>query len=382
MKILWITFGVPYPPDSGVRQRDFHLIREVSRDARIFLFCLVPQRGATDPGRLREFCDCVETWPMPRGLPPLRLLLRITAGAWRNFFPQAAARIAEIVRAEKPDVVQIEHSLLAAYRDPLPTNGRTVLSLHNLASEQYRRFARMESALPARAAYRLKSWLMWRAETHYLPEFDRCLTVSRTDQEHLARLLPAARTAVVENGVDCAALRPLAPGGASLLLAGTMNYPPNADAAVFFCRSILPLIRSRIPDAGLLIAGHAPPLKVQRLARDPGVTVTGYVEDMLPCYAQTSVSVVPLRAGGGTRLKILESMALGRPVVSTTIGCEGLEVEHDQHLLIADGPEEFAACAPRPAAWWRSDTIGPPSASGFFRCIANFSRSLFRHESP
>jgi glycosyltransferase involved in cell wall biosynthesis len=188
---------------------------------------------------------------------------------------------------------------------------------------------------------------MRRTETRYIPRFDCCLTVSRAQSALVTRLLPSVRPAVVENGVDCAALRPLPHGGAALLFAGVMDYPPNADAAVFFCRSIMPLVRPLIPDAKLLIVGHSPPSQVRRLAGEPGVTVAGYVEDLIPWYSQAAVTVVPLRAGGGTRLKILESMALGRPVVSTTIGCEGLEVEHNRHILIADTPERFAGCVTR-----------------------------------
>jgi len=96
MKVLWVTFGLPYPPDCGVRLRDFHLIREVSRGARVILFSLVPHGGLTDPAGLRDFCERVETWRMPRTVPPLRLLRSVSAGAWRNFFPGAAARIGEV----------------------------------------------------------------------------------------------------------------------------------------------------------------------------------------------------------------------------------------------------------------------------------------------
>jgi glycosyltransferase involved in cell wall biosynthesis len=349
MKVLWVTFGLPFPADAGVRQRDYYLIREVSHSAQVILFCLVKDGSATDPGALRDLCERVEIWPMPRSLPPPLLLRRLPAGAWRNFYPQAAARIGEMARTERPGIVQIEHSLLAAYRDAVPAalQCRTVLSLHNVASEQYRRFARLEGGLPQRFAYRLKSWLMRRTETRYLPRFDCCLTVSRAESAFVTQLLPAIRPVVIENGVDCAALRPLPDGGATLLFPGVMDYRPNADAAIFFCREILPLVRSRIPDVKLVIAGHAPPPRVRQLAAGLGVEVAGYVKDMVPYYSRAAVTVVPLRAGGGTRLKILESMALGRPVVSTTVGCEGLDVGPGRHILIADAPEEFAHCVTR-----------------------------------
>jgi glycosyltransferase involved in cell wall biosynthesis len=346
MKILWVTFGLPYPPDTGFRQRDFHLIREVSRHAEIVLFSLIPPGGQTEPGELTRYCARIETFSLPRRLPPLGGLTRVPAGAWRNFHPDAAARLAALAGAEQPEIVQVEHSLLAAYRDALPPSlrTRTVLSLHNVGFHQYRGMASLSAHPASRAAYRLKSWLMHRAETHYLPRYDACVTVSARESELLTTLLPALHPTVVENGVDCDTLRPLPPGGDAILFTGLMHYPPNADAAVFFCRSILPRIRSETPELKFIVAGHSPPRRVQRLAvENPHVEVTGSVADLRPYYEQAAVIVVPLRAGGGTRLKILESMALARPVVSTSIGCEGLEVEDGRHLLIADRPDDFAA---------------------------------------
>jgi glycosyltransferase involved in cell wall biosynthesis len=113
---------------------------------------------------------------------------------------------------------------------------------------------------------------------------------------------------------------------------------------MLFARSILPRIRAFVPDVKLFVVGHAPPARVKALGREPGIEVTGYVNDILPYYRLSKVTVVPLRAGGGTRLKVLESMALGRAVVSTTVGCAGLEVCHGVHLLIADHPQQFADC--------------------------------------
>ncbi len=349
MKVLWVTFGLPYPPDTGFRQRDFHLIREISRHAEIALFSLIPPGGVTVPGELARICARVETWEMPRRMPPLGGLAHIPAGAWRNFYPEAAARLAAMAQAEQPDIVQIEHSLLAAYRDALPPSlcTRTVLSLHNVAFHQYRRMASLSTNPATRAAYRLKSWLMRRAEAHYLRRYDAIVTVSARESELLTTLVAPLHPTVIENGVDCETLRPLPPGGAALLFTGVMNYPPNADAAVFFARSILPRIRAEVPDVKFIVAGHSPLPCVRGLAADPDIEVTGSVADLRPYYERAAVNVVPLRAGGGTRLKILESMALGRPVVSTTIGCEGLDVEHDHHLLISDRPEEYADCVTR-----------------------------------
>jgi len=355
MNVLWLTFGLPYPPDSGVRTRDFHLIREAARTSRIHLFSLLPPGAPTDVGQLRDFCKSVETFALPRplsGRQLVSLILTIRArrpiGAFPYYCAEAARRLQGIITREKIDVFQVEHSLLAAYLEAAPRHGtcRTVLSLHNVCFEQYRQMARLDVGPAARALYRLKALAMSSSERHYIPGFDCCVVVSAAERELLQRVLPGVRAVVIENGVDCTQLQPL-PNSLSdscLLFAGVMDYPPNTDGVMFFARCILPRVRASFPGVKLLVVGHSPPARVKALGQEPGIEVTGYVKDILPYYRLSKVAVVPLRAGGGTRLKILEAMALGRAVVSTTIGCAGIEVHHGVHLLVADAPQQFADC--------------------------------------
>jgi glycosyltransferase involved in cell wall biosynthesis len=148
---------------------------------------------------------------------------------------------------------------------------------------------------------------------------------------------------VSPNGVDTQAYQmlPESSGDPALLFVGNMGYRPNIDAMTYFCREVLPRIRWAIPNVELWIVGINADAEVQRLAGD-GVHVTGRVEDVTPYYERCAACVVPLRAGSGTRLKIVEAMAFGRPVVSSGIGCDGLDVVDEEHLLIADDPELFA----------------------------------------
>ena len=355
MNVLWLTFGLPYPADAGARIRDFHLIREVARTSRIHLFSLVLPDGPTDVGRLRGFCKSIETFVLPRPLYGRQVvsfirssLARRPLAAFPFYCAEAVNRLQAIFAREKIDIFQVEHSLLAAYLDAVPREGscRTVLSLHNVCFEQYRQMARLEVGFAARALYRLKAFAMSNSERHYIPRFDCCIVVSAAERDLLQRALPEVRAVVIENGVDCAQLQPLPESspGSGLLFAGVMDYPPNTDGVMLFARSILPRIRAFVPDVKLFVVGHSPPARVRALGREPGIEVTGYVKEILPYYRLSKVVVVPLRAGGGTRLKILESMALGRAVVSTTAGCAGLEVCHGVHLLIADDPQQFADC--------------------------------------
>jgi glycosyltransferase involved in cell wall biosynthesis len=182
-------------------------------------------------------------------------------------------------------------------------------------------------------------------EPRYAERFDRCTTVSEVDQRLLMNANPRLHVDVIPNGVDIEKYQPLPSPrenvSASLMFIGNMGYPPCADAALYFCSEIFPLIRQAINAAELWIVGRDPGTEVLQL-NSGNIHVTGRVDDVVSYYRQSPICVVPLRAGGGTRLKILEAMALGRPVVSTTIGCEGLNVIDGEHLLIADTPEQFA----------------------------------------
>lgn len=167
--------------------------------------------------------------------------------------------------------------------------------------------------------------------------------VSETERKTLLGRNSRLKIDVVPNGTDTKKYQPLEVNHSplALLFIGSMSYSPCVDGAVYFCNQILPYIRKEFQDIQVWIVGADPTPAVIRLA-DENTHITGYVEDVIPYYRRSKVCVVPLRAGGGTRLKILEAMALGRPVVSTTIGCEGLDVINGQHLLIADEPQQFA----------------------------------------
>jgi glycosyltransferase involved in cell wall biosynthesis len=189
---------------------------------------------------------------------------------------------------------------------------------------------------------------MLKFEGATLARFDRVLAVSDTDRDTLHRLYQQSLNApvsVIPTGVDTTYFtpQPQDPSGARrLVFTGSMDWLPNEDAVLYFCREILPIIREAEPDVTFTIVGRSPTPAVRRLAEDPSVEVTGRVKDVRPYLAASAVYVVPLRIGGGTRLKIFEAMSTGRSVVSTTIGAEGLPAEDGRHLLLADGPQVFA----------------------------------------
>jgi glycosyltransferase involved in cell wall biosynthesis len=174
--------------------------------------------------------------------------------------------------------------------------------------------------------------------------FDFCVAVSEYDEKRLRDLSPVARVRVVRNGTDSSHYSPANDGDVlqhSIFFSGNMSYPPNVDAVAYFSSEVYPTIKRRLSRATFNIIGAHPAPEVCQLARD-GIIVTGYLADIRPSLRNAGVVVAPLRLGGGTRLKILEALAMGKPVVSTTIGCEGLNVRHGEHLLIADDAADFA----------------------------------------
>ena len=354
MRILVIASYLPYPEISGGRIRMYNLLRRVANRHEVSLAALLesPEDSEGVP-HLRQFCARVETASFPahqrsrlakapsmlryvlQGKPPDLMLLHSE---------ELVGKIQDLFSTLPFDIVQIE-SVMGLYLEVLPQNRsyKSIQMFQNVESSQFARIARVER----RGYGKLRAWInsisMRYWEHRYAENFDRCTTVSELDQQMLMKANPRLQIDVIPNGVDTEKyqLLPVSPEKSSLMFIGNMGYPPCVDAVLYFCSEILPLIREAIGPIELWIVGADPRPEVLRLDGG-GVRVTGRVPDVVPYYQQSTVCVVPLRAGGGTRLKILEAMALGRPVVSTTIGCEGLEVVDGEHIYIADTPEKFA----------------------------------------
>jgi glycosyltransferase involved in cell wall biosynthesis len=241
--------------------------------------------------------------------------------------------------------VQVEHSFMARYVESLPLGHRskTVLMLHDVTYLKYERMSRLEGRLARKLRLWVYSRMMRGWEPRYAQRFDRCITVSESDRDILRKSSPLLVVDVIPNGIDIHEYRqlPMTDKSPSLIFVGNMDYLPNVDAVTAFCHRSLPIIREQFSNVELWIVGVNPAKEVLDL-RSRSIHVTGQVSDVRPFYCRATASVVPLRAGGGTRLKILESMALGRPVVSTSIGCEGLDVTDGVHLLIGDDMKEIA----------------------------------------
>lgn len=354
MRILFVTNGLPYPPHSGVRVRDFNLIKNVSKNHSVLLLSLLEFPEEVEHlQELKKRCDLVD-FVIAKRRSIMENFTAIMRGSFSSrplathsyYYEELASKICEVAAHWQIDIIQIEHSFLAPYITALPSesNYKKILSFHNVGVKQSREMLRMKLAFKDKFLFFLKWMLMLRWEAKYAEKFDRCLVVSQKEQQLLKSENANLKISIIENGVDTKFLQPLkeAPDGSNLLFVGTMGYDPNVDAVLYFYNEMMPLIRSEILNAKLIIVGHHPSVEIKKLASQKDVTVTGYVPDVIPYYQQSQIIVVPLRAGGGTRLKILEAMALGRPVVSTQLGCEGLNISDGENIMIADTPPLFA----------------------------------------
>lgn len=353
MRILIITNQVPYPPISGVRLRNYHLVRRVAEHHQVWLGAhLYKPEDAEGVAHLQEFCEHVVTGtlrPLPLS-PHIPGLLRYALAGRPlelEFFycKELAQQLRALASEAAFDIVHIEESILAPYLDLFPAGrSRRLLTFHNVGFMQAARIAEFAFTWKMNWRLRLFSAHMRWWEPRYAARFDRCIAVSEPDRRALIAANPKLQVDVVPNGVDTKGYQPLPINGSSsaLLFIGMMGYAPCVDAAQFLTAEILPRVRRAVPDAQLWLVGTDPSPAVRQLQGN-GVHVTGTVSDVVPYYRRCALAVVPLRAGGGTRLKILEAMALNRPVVATTIGSEGLDVVDGEHLLNADGAEAFAA---------------------------------------
>lgn len=346
MKILLLSPFCPYPPNWGFVKRVFHLLERLAVRHDVTLLTYVDAEDEPHVNWLRERFT-VHTVARPElrygkrmsqlaSLPsPWSFQRRLMLG------PAMQQALDELSRTSVFDVVHISSSQMACFRfDP---RSALVLDEHNIEYELYYRVCQTEGSLPRR----LFNWLEYvkfkREEMAAWRAVDGCAMTSAREAGVVNALVPQTPTVVAPNAVDTEyfAPSPDEPEPDSIVLTGLMKYRPNLDGAVFFVREILPLILRERPGAKFYIVGGEPPAEVTRLASS-NVIVTGSVADVRPFIRRAAVVAVPLRMGGGTRLKVLEGLAMGKPMVSTSLGCEGIDVTDREHLLIADGAERFA----------------------------------------
>ncbi len=352
MRILLLTQVVPYPPDSGPKIKTYNVLRYLAERHAVHLvsFVRTPEEEANAEA-LRRFCADVATVPLRRSrVRDAGYLLRslVTGRPFlveRDGSKEMRDAVWGMIRLHDFDAVHADQLSMAQFAVDLPVSTR-VLDEHNAVWTIVRRSARNEGLGPMRLAMELE-WRKLRAyEGKLCREFDLVTVVSVQDYLALAEAAQSIfATKVIPIAVDCQemAFQPRTAEARELLSLATMFYPPNVEGVRWFATEVFPVVRQRVGDARLNVVGSRPPEEIKRLEQpDSGVVVTGYVPDLEPILRRCGVMVVPVRSGSGMRVKILEAFARGIPVVSTSIGVEGIDARPGEHLLVADTPEEFA----------------------------------------
>ena len=359
LRILFLTPQLPFPPEQGTALRNLNLLCEIANRHDVSLLSFAEQ-DAPLPERLTACCEQVRTVAVPERTQHQRLRT-----LWRSSLPDMAHRLestafAAELEAMEPrtfDIVQIEGIELARYGLLLRERyGHKAPALvfddHNAEYVLQRRAFETDIRRPRRWHVAAYSFIQWRR----LRQFERamCLAAdgviaaSEADAAALRTLCPRVDPLMVPNGVDVLRYHPNLPDTLPLahpavVFTGKMDYRPNVDAMLWFGRAIWPRIHAERPDAMLYIVGKSPHPRLGALKEIPGIVITGYVPDILPYFGGADVYVVPMRIGGGTRLKILEAMSAGLALVTTTLGIEGIQAVAGEHALIADEPAAFAA---------------------------------------
>jgi glycosyltransferase involved in cell wall biosynthesis len=378
LKVLHFVPRLSWPLNTGAKLRNYFLAKNLARHAEVSLLAF--SEGAEGPQSLKTFRPDTSSPPPPetfyktftlvardRGYTPGKLFRGALGNVPLPVLNYTTASMREALRAllrdQHFDIVQVESIHLFSYLSIIRDAGsrpRIVLDWHNIESELMHRYSERTGNFAKRTYARRTAQQLASLERRALQEFDAHIVVSKRDREKLLALNYNVPVYVIENGVDTAYYsdsRPSTPqiksdthagneagtqvSGRRLLFVGSMDYHANIDAAIDFVRNIWPGLHARKPQLVMTIVGKDPVSEVRALASMAGVEVTGTVDDVRPLYREAVAAVIPLKVGAGSRLKILEAMAAGTPVISTTLGAEGLEVRDKENIAIADSDEQL-----------------------------------------
>lgn len=353
MNLLFLTPQLPFPTHQGTTLRTFNLLKQIAPHHRTTLLTFGTSAELESAQPLIELCKRIEIVT-----PPHRSLLRRAFTTLTSALPDMGLRleskemhalIKDVLSQGEFDWIQIEGIEMARYyAESVAARARVVFDDHNAEYMLQRSAFESDVRSPVRWLGALYSLIQWRKlvrfERKVCMEVDSVVAVSRSDDKALRALDSCITPIIIPNGVDTDFYHyaPEDTNSSLLVFTGKMDFRPNIDAMLWFCRDILPILRKTFPDVRLKIVGQKPSYRVSSLAQNQGVVVTGAVEDVRPFISEAAVYVVPLRMGSGTRLKILEAMAMGKAIVSTRRGAEGIECLDGRELILADTPDEFA----------------------------------------
>lgn len=358
LKVLWLSHFVPYPPKGGAFQRSFNIIRGIGAVHELHLLALrhkidthPPEETSGAAEELARFCKSIRIidgtrTTLPRGLATRlpRLVAGVPLTVSVSDLSEMHQAIGDEVCRHSFDLVHFDTIGLACYLGDV-VGIPSVINHHNAESFMMRRRTKLERSQFKRILFLLEAHMLRQYEAKMCPRFKDNFVVSELDAQQLSEVAPSAHYSVIPNGVDIDYFKKMPPvSNHRMVFAGRLDQYSNRDAILYFIGEIWPRILKSFPDASLDILGSNATSELNALAhRYSSIRLRGFVPDIRPYFQTATVAVCPIRDGGGTRLKILDNLAMGKPIVTTTIGIEGIAATPERDLLVADSPEDFAA---------------------------------------
>jgi sugar transferase (PEP-CTERM/EpsH1 system associated) len=351
LKLLLLTTKPPFPLTDGGRIAVYEPLRRLAaRGHQVTLLTFrAPGQDQDALAHLETLCRVEyvqhDTRTRPGGMiSNLFSSLPYSISKYRS--PLMMQKLREMLTGEAFDVVHLEQVHLACYQEIVRGEFGVPAVLRQVNSESHlaERFWQTQTGL-RRIYARLQATRLRRYEAEMCARMDCCLAITAGDAERLRTLSPQANIRVIPAGVDLEEFQP-APHLAeaeAVVFVGSMDWLPNADAVLWFAKEISPLVKREFPAFQFYVVGRQPPVEIRRLTESDAIHVTGYVDDVRAYLARAAICVIPLRVGGGMRVKLLQAMAMAKPVVSTSIGAEGIAIEHGRHVLLADTASDFAS---------------------------------------
>jgi glycosyltransferase involved in cell wall biosynthesis len=344
MRILFLSNWYPYPPDNGSKIRIFNLISGLAQEHEVTLVSFKEPESSQSDHYMEDICESVYSIPKREyNATSISALKGIFDQRPRvlvdRYMPEMNQRIQEEIKMGKHDVVIASQMYMAAYLDG---QWNIPAIFEEVEIGVFEDAVTNSSSALSKFRHQLTLTKMGAYYKNLFSHYSACTVVSEMEKKRLKRIVPGyKKIEVIPNGVDLSHYWEFHsnPRPNQLIFTGSFTYRPNFEAMEWFTSQVFPQILSQVPDAQLRITGNS---STRKLSNSKGVILTGYVDDIQPLMASSWVSLVPIFTGGGTRLKILEAFAMETPVIATSKGAEGLEATHNEHLLIADTPEDYA----------------------------------------
>lgn len=359
MKILWLSHFLPYPPKGGALQRSHNLLLQAARRHEVHLVSLNNAKILSSPGEIGEavqflktVCATVQAFPIPSDAAQWRWAAMTAASYFRptpydvNWLRnrEMQRHLETLSRSDRFDLVHLDTVGLCPYGAAFPGTP-LVLNHHNVESHMMRRRAENEAIGPQKLYFRREASKLRRYERNRCPECALNLVVSELDGARLKETVGDVRVSVVPNGVDMEYFQSRAASGRAregLIFAGGMDWYPNREAVRFFLKEIWPMLLADGKGRRVTFLGKHPPRELIEAAKDPSIRAPGFVDDVRPYLDEAAIYICPIRDGGGTRLKILDALAMEKPLVATGLAVEGLDLKDGVHYLKAETAGDFA----------------------------------------